>query len=784
LNREDKLELLKLLEEKERRKRGRKILGYYPDAGPLRRELYPKHMQFFEAGHEKRQRLFLAANRIGKCISGDTLIESPYGEARMVKDITTTHWVWAWDGEKKVPALAFPPFMKPSEMTYRVWLQSGRYVDCAAEHRFLTSSGWIFLSHLFGFVPALPCSSLESLQSCVGALPVQPESSLDPRESIAVPGPLTSVEDVRYWMNRLPDSRVDYRSECHLDDEQLPSGQDSDRVYSPSRGDAQRHIQFASHSDVRGDRCNNIPSQAACHLSNTGVLRQISDRFSEFLIRAFYTFAQWYPCSLQESLQPSIVGAARPQQRSEVSTHLNSNALAFLTPDGNLETVVCLQPIGVQPIYDFHVPKFKNYCTAGFIHHNTEGAGGYEMTLHLTGNYPAWWTGHRFTKPILAWASGNTSKTTRDIIQTKLFGPLSDLGTGLIPKEHIVGRPTAKPGVSDAFEIAHVKHASGGASQLVLKSYDQGRTAFEGTEIDVIWLDEEPKQEIYTECLLRTMTNDGKIMLTFTPLLGMSEVVMSFLPGGSIQDVSADASKFVVMGTWDDVPHLTEAAKKELWESIPPFQRDARSKGIPQLGAGAIYPVPESDFLVDDFPIPDHWPRVYGTDVGWNRTAVAWGALDRDTDTLYLYSEHYRGQAEPSIHAQAVKARGDWIPGVIDPASRGRTQVDGQQLLETYINLGLNVEPAFNGVESGIYEVWQRLSSGRLKVFRSLSNFMFEFRLYRRDEKGNIVKTHDHLMDAVRYLVMSGLDVAKTKPVPKVAEPTEYYGGGGGSWMG
>jgi len=416
----------------------------------------------------------------------------------------------------------------------------------------------------------------------------------------------------------------------------------------------------------------------------------------------------------------------------------------------------------------------------------TEGAGGFEMSLHLTGNYPSWWTGHRFDKPVLAWASGNTSKTTRDIIQTKLFGPMSDLGTGLIPKEYIIGRPSAKVGVPDAFEIAHIKHASGGVSQLVLKSYDQGRTAFEGTEIDVIWCDEEPKQEIYTECLLRTMTNNGKIMLTFTPLLGMSEVVMSFLPGGNIQDVNEDASKFVVMGTWDDVPHLTEAAKKELWESIPPFQRDARSKGIPQLGAGAIYPVPESDFLVDDFPIPDHWPRVYGMDVGWNRTAVAWGALDRDTDTLYMYSEHYRGQAEPSIHAQAIKARGDWIPGVIDPASRGRTQVDGQQLLEIYTNLGLNVEPAFNGVESGIYEVWQRLSTGRLKVFKSMSNFMFEFRLYRRDEKGAIVKTNDHLCDVVRYLVMSGLDIAKTKPVekPKVHDKYSSDGGGTGSgWM-
>lgn len=413
----------------------------------------------------------------------------------------------------------------------------------------------------------------------------------------------------------------------------------------------------------------------------------------------------------------------------------------------------------------------------------TEGAGGYEMTLHLTGRYPSWWNGRRFDRPIMAWAAGNSGKTTRDIIQAKLFGPYNDVGTGLIPRVDIIGRPSAKQGVSDAFEIAYIKHASGGQSQVVLKSYDQGRTAFEGTEVDVIWLDEEPPQEIHTECLLRTMTNYGKIILTFTPLLGMSEVVMSFLPGGEIQEVSTDPSKFVVMATWDDVPHLSKEAKDELWNSIPPFQRDARSKGIPQLGAGAIYPVPESDFIVDDFPVPDHWPRAYGKDVGWNRTAAVWGALDRESDTIYLYSEHYRGQAEPSIHAEAIKSRGIWIPGLIDPASRGRSQSDGKQLLQMYLDLGLNLEMADNGVESGIYEVWQRLSTGRLKVFKSLSNWRYEFRIYRRDEKGRIVKANDHLMDTTRYLVKTGIDHMKTKPVEKKTV-VQFVSSQSNGWMG
>lgn len=413
----------------------------------------------------------------------------------------------------------------------------------------------------------------------------------------------------------------------------------------------------------------------------------------------------------------------------------------------------------------------------------TEGVGGYEMALHLTGLYPAWWMGRRFQKPINAWAAGDTSKTVREIIQLKLLGPIHEMGTGLIPKDLII-KTTTKSGVAEAIDTIQVKHASGGISNLTLKSYDQKRYSFQGSEQDVIWLDEEPPLDIYTECLLRTMTNNGMLMLTFTPLQGMSETVMAFLPGGQVQE-KREGSKFVVMATWDDAPHLSTEVKEELWNSIPPFQRDARSKGVPQLGAGAIYPVPESDFVVDDFPIPDHWPKAYGMDVGWNRTAVPWGAWNRDTDTLYLYSEHYRGQAEPSIHVESIKARGLWIPGVIDPASRGRTQRDGLQLLQDYKDLGLDIEVAFNGVESGIYEVWQRLSTGRLKVFKSMSNWLYEFRLYRRDEKGHIVKNNDHLMDATRYLVMSGIERAKTKPAEKKAQVQRYSSGNSGQgWMG
>ena len=223
-------------------------------------------------------------------------------------------------------------------------------------------------------------------------------------------------------------------------------------------------------------------------------------------------------------------------------------------------------------------------------------------------------------------------------------------------------------------------------------------------------------------------------------------------------------TRWVGTCTWDDVPHLSATQKDELLSEYPPYQRDARSKGVPQLGSGAIYPVPESDITCAPIEIPSFWPRAYGLDVGWNRTAGIWGAHDREADVVYLYAEHYRGQAEPAVHAEAIRSRGNWMTGTIDPASRGRGQRDGQQLFQNYIDLGLTLVPAENGVESGIHDVYQRLSSGRLKVFTSCQNWLTEFRLYRRDDKGQVVKTMDHLMDATRYLIVMLATIERVMP--------------------
>lgn len=230
------------------------------------------------------------------------------------------------------------------------------------------------------------------------------------------------------------------------------------------------------------------------------------------------------------------------------------------------------------------------------------------------------------------------------------------------------------------------------------------------------------------------------------------------------------ASKYLVQMECDEAPHLSHEERQKIWDSTEPHLREARFRGIPSMGSGAIYPIAESEITVNPFEIPDYWPRAYGMDVGWRRTAAVWGAQDRQSGVVYLYNEYYRAQAEPAIHARGIRSRGDWIPGTIDPAAAGASQRDGRALIEDYQDLGLDLVPADNtltGDDSGINRVWQMLSSGQLKVFSTLQNWLMEFRLYRRDEKGKIVKDNDHLMDATRYLMMTGMYYAIVKPKPR-----------------
>lgn len=425
-----------------------------------------------------------------------------------------------------------------------------------------------------------------------------------------------------------------------------------------------------------------------------------------------------------------------------------------------------------------------NHSQCAFIAANRVGktlTGAYIMTCHLTGIYPSWWTGRKFINPIEAWVAGTTNEATKDIIQKELLGPDDDMGSGMIPKHLLIeDEITKKPGVGDAVLSIKVKHSSGGTSYLTFKSYEQRRVGFQGTKKQVIWLDEEPKEHgIYSECLIRLMDEHapGIMICTFTPLFGLSDIVMGFLPEGKapIHGTCPDnPDKFSVQATWDDAPHITDKAKKIAWDGCLPHEREARSKGIPSLGAGAIYPYLEENVTCDPFEIPAWWPKAYGLDTRFGCTAALWGAMNPDTKVIYIYSEHYVKDQLPAINASAIKKRGNWMIGAADPA--GANITDGKRIFDIYAyDEGLNLVKADKeNREGGILEVSQLFASGQLKIFNSLLNTLNEFRIYRRDEDGKIIKKKDDAMDALRYLIHAFHDIAT---VPNDPDETSQYNG-------
>lgn len=403
-------------------------------------------------------------------------------------------------------------------------------------------------------------------------------------------------------------------------------------------------------------------------------------------------------------------------------------------------------------------------------------AGAYEVACHATGKYPSWWTGKRFDKPVEIWVAGKDKTTTRDTIQVALLGPLGAPGTGMIPASDIK-RTASMQGVPSGVELAWVAHVSGGTSCIGFKSYDRGVDSFFGTARDVVWLDEECPEDVYGECLLRTMTTNGIMLTTFTPKKGLTALVLSLCQ----RSIFVDSERFiemeegieapsraVVMASWDDVPHLDEEAKKQILQGTPAMLRDAVAKGIPTFGEGNVYPLSRTDIECDPFPIPAHYKRWYGMDVGWNCTAAVFFAQDPDSKQIWI-TDVYKGErSEPLIHANALKIKAqDWMMGAIDPGARQRSQHDGAQLMQVYRTHGLNVIPANNSIETGVGAVWELLSTGRLKVFKSCTAFFAEFMTYIY-EHGKIKKTNDHIMDAMRYGVFTMEKVARTPPDTKV----------------
>lgn len=398
---------------------------------------------------------------------------------------------------------------------------------------------------------------------------------------------------------------------------------------------------------------------------------------------------------------------------------------------------------------------------------------------HLLGEYPIDWQGRKFESPPMCWLLGYSGEKTRDLLQNKLFGRYVEnkFEGGLIPAERIVDH-RAMTGTAGAMREVRVKHKNG-ISTCQFWSYSQGQHALMGDKVDWYHIDEEPKDsDIFPQVITRTINGDngrgGAGILTFTPENGMTQLVCQFM-GESYEgeEESKEVNlkgQYIQTATWDDAPHITPEMREIILSMYPAYQKKMRSKGVPLMGSGLIYPYDEDSIKCDPFEVPDYWFVINGMDFGWDHpqahVQLVW---DRDADNFYLINAYKKSKMQPFAAYHAVKPWAENVPTAW-PADGLKTMQtskgnDEVQLKSIYEQDGFNMLPEHatwedggNGVWVGIMEICQLIEQERFKVVSTLTDWFAEFRQYHTKTtaggKTEIVKVKDDLLDATRYAYM------------------------------
>lgn len=388
-----------------------------------------------------------------------------------------------------------------------------------------------------------------------------------------------------------------------------------------------------------------------------------------------------------------------------------------------------------------------------------------EVAMHLTGMYPSWWVGKRFDGPNHWWAASQTGILVRDGAQSELFGKANvadDRGTGMVPK-HLVrwDRITSMHGYSGLYDTVQVKHVSGGISTCQMMTYMQARETWQAVARHGIWCDEEPPEDLYNEGLTRLATTNGIMICTFTPLMGRSKVVLRYVSEPSVD-------RAYVNMTIDDAKHFTPEQREKIVAGYASYERAARARGEPMLGAGRIFETDEVNLLEQPVkPIPPYWKKLWAIDLGTEHPfAAVLLAHDPDGDVTHVVHAFKMRDTRPIDHASAMKPWGADIPVAWPHDGHIRERGSVEPVMHLYKQAGLKMLPSHAAfpdgsisTEAGIRVMDDRMKSGRFKVANHLSEWLEEYRHYHRKPKqdgtSEIVKQNDDLMSATRIGCMA-----------------------------
>jgi phage terminase large subunit-like protein len=390
-----------------------------------------------------------------------------------------------------------------------------------------------------------------------------------------------------------------------------------------------------------------------------------------------------------------------------------------------------------------------------------------EVTWHLTGAYPDWWMGKRFAKPIRCWAVGESGMLVRDTLQRKLCGD-QNFGTGAIPLESFGVKPRMVPGGTGAVDTMFIAHqsdgVSDGTSSLTFKSFEMRREKLQGESIDLVWVDERPDEEIYSELLARTSATDGHLIVSYTPVGEGAAAGMTYK---FLSEPSPDRSVHRIVST--EVRHISEVRREELAANYADHEREARMEGTPQLGTGPVFPLELLTGMVKSFnpdqDIPSYARWIVGIDFGYGHPfAAALIAWANDTGQIWVVDSFRMERSSALYHVQRIHAmtRGLCVPVSWPHDGAQHDKGSGLPLAMQYKNFGANMLAGHavnhgtkvNTVEPALAEMREMMFAGKLTIAKHNGELLEELRNYHRDEDFKIVKQRDDLISALRYGVM------------------------------
>jgi phage terminase large subunit-like protein len=423
-----------------------------------------------------------------------------------------------------------------------------------------------------------------------------------------------------------------------------------------------------------------------------------------------------------------------------------------------------------KPLYHLHT------MAQAVIASNRSGKSysvGYAIACHLTGIYPDWWTDLKYETGIKLIAAGASNAQVREAIQDTLFGTAdksdtASIGTGLLPRDHIIIDSIVTGADKRSISGCQIRHLSGRISTITIATYEQDRAVLQGGKADVIWLDEQPKDDTIVSELIRALAQtpseqEGRLYLSATPLVGWTDMIKRFW--------NNEDNHGMVRYTWDDVPLdlLDQKTRDLLISSWLPWEIEARTRGVPMAGEGAVFQVHWQDVILKESPVIQPWFKlICGIDFGRNPdpTAIVWLALDERTKTIFVYDEYCGRSQTPVEYTPHILNRGRHIPMAwpADGKRKGYTETESviNELTNKY---GINTlgehftnPDGSRGIDYGIQYMLQKMRFGELKISPHCVQLIDEMKQYHTTRSGNgkvSFRGSDHLIDALRYAALS-----------------------------